>query len=69
MLHDDNRLLKSLLSLYLKMASRGRYVLLVDFVSLALAVYLVMHSELLFSLSRVIPGSFCRPSVYSPFVF
>lgn len=40
MLHNDNRLLKSLLSLYLKMASRGRYVLLVDFVSLALAVYL-----------------------------
>lgn len=39
MVYKDNRLLKCLLSLYLKMASRGRYVLLVDLVSLALAVY------------------------------
>ena len=40
MLHRESRLLRGILSLYLKMASRGRYVLLVDFVSLVFAVYL-----------------------------
>ncbi len=40
MLQRESRLLRGILSLYLKMASRGRYVLLVDFVSLVFAVYL-----------------------------
>ncbi|MDY9920650.1 MAG: nucleoside-diphosphate sugar epimerase/dehydratase [Synergistota bacterium] len=39
MLQKDNRLIKVLLSIYLKTASRGRYVLFLDFISLALAVY------------------------------
>lgn len=39
MLQKDNRLIKALLSIYLKTASRRRYVLLLDFISLALAVY------------------------------
>ena len=36
----ENCILKSLLSIYLKFASRGRYVLFLDFISLAIAVYL-----------------------------
>ncbi|MCW1713983.1 MULTISPECIES: hypothetical protein [Synergistaceae] len=40
MLYKENRLIKALLSIYLKTASRGRYVLSLDFISLALAVYL-----------------------------
>ena len=39
MLQKDNRLIKALLSIYLKVASRRRYVLFLDFISLALAVY------------------------------
>ena len=40
MFYKENRLIKALLSSYLKTASRGRYVLSLDFISLALAVYL-----------------------------
>ena len=56
MLHRENRLLKSLLSFYLKMASRGRYVLLVDLISLTLAVYFGYALRLTFFIQQGYAG-------------
>jgi Predicted nucleoside-diphosphate sugar epimerases len=56
MLHRENRLLKSLLSFYLKMASRGRYVLLVDLISLTLAVYFGYALRLTFFIEQGYAG-------------
>lgn len=51
-LGNDNRIIKGILSLYLKLASRGRYVLLIDLFSLALAVYLGYALRLTFFIQQ-----------------
>ncbi len=52
----ENCILKSLLSIYLKFASRGRYVLLVDLISLTLAVYFGYALRLTFFIEQGYAG-------------
>ena len=54
----DNGFVKKLLSLYLRLASRGRYVIAIDFLSLALAVYLGYALRLTFLPSAGYLGEF-----------
>lgn len=52
MLGNDNKIIRGLLSLYLKLASRGSYVFLIDLFSLALAVYLGYALRLTFFIQQ-----------------
>lgn len=57
---SDNSIIRKLLSLYLRLASRGRYVIVVDFLSLAFAVYLGYALRLTFFVEAAYLQGLCR---------